>query len=82
MEILKVIMLAIALMGLAIAGMAIRILVKKGGKFPNTHISGNKYLKSQGIYCSQTQDKIAQKEGWKKVKFEKIKLVPDMKTGK
>lgn len=82
MEILIVIMLAIVLVGLAIAGMAIRILVKKGGKFPNTHISGNKYLKSQGIYCSQTQDKLAQRSGWKQIKFEKIKLVPNLKAGK
>lgn len=82
MEILKVTVLAIALLGLGMLGMAIRILVKKGGKFPNTHISGNKYLKRQGIYCSQTQDKIAQKEGWKQVKFEKIKLVQNMKAGK
>ena len=50
------------LLGIGMAGMAIRILVKRGGKFPNTHVSGNKYLKNQGVYCSQTQDKIEQQE--------------------
>ena len=64
------------------AGLAIRILVKKGGKFPNTHVSGNKYLKSQGVYCSQTQDKIEQRNAWKKVQFQELKFTPDMKTVK
>lgn len=82
MEILKVILLAVLVLGIGMAGLAIRILVKKGGKFPNTHVSGNKYLKSQGVYCSQTQDKIEQRNAWKKVEFEELKFTPDMKTGK
>ena len=81
MEILKVILLTIGLMALAMAGMAITILVKKGGKFPNTHISGNKYLKRNGIYCSQTQDRLAQASVYKKVKYENLSFNPDMKTG-
>lgn len=81
MEILKVILLAIGLVGIAMAGMALNILVKKGGKFPNTHISGNKYLKQNGIFCAQTQDKIDQASAYKKIKFEKLTLESDMKTG-
>jgi len=82
MEILKVILLTVALLGLAMAGMAITILVKKGGKFPNTHVSGNKYLKRNGIYCSQTQDRLAQASAWEKVKYENLTFTPDIKTGK
>ena len=81
MEILKVILLAVALVSIAMLGMAITILVKKGGKFPNTHVSGNKHLKRNGVYCAQTQDKIEQRKGREKVKFEKIKFAPNMKTG-
>lgn len=81
MEILKVILLAIALIGIAMAGMAITILVKKGGKFPNTHVSGNKYLKRNGIYCSQTQDKLAQASAYKKVDYGNLKIVSDIKSG-
>lgn len=77
-----VILLAIVVFAIGFAGMAIRILVKKDGKFPNTHISGNKYLKSQGIYCSQTQDKLEQRNAWKKVNYDKVKFTPDMKTGR
>lgn len=82
MKLLLVIILAIVVFAIGFAGMAIRILVKKGGKFPNTHVSGNKYLKSQGIYCSQTQDKLEQRDAWKKVNYDKIKFAPDMKAGK
>jgi len=80
MEILTVLFLAVILVGIAIAGMAITILVKKGGKFPNTHVSGNKYLKRNGIYCSQTQDKLAQASAYKKVDYGNLKVISDIKT--
>ena len=82
MEILKVILLAIALVAVGILGMAITILVKKGGKFPNTHVSGNKYLKRQKISCAQTQDKIAQRDAWREVNFKNVSFTSNMKTGK
>jgi hypothetical protein len=74
MEILKIILVSVVLVGIAIAGLAFRILFKKGGKFPNTHVSGNKYLKRNGVYCSQTQDRLEQNKVKKKIDFEKIKI--------
>ncbi|MGQ9845918.1 MAG: hypothetical protein ACUVQP_00235 [Bacteroidales bacterium] len=53
---LKIILLAISLLALAISGMAITILIKKNGKFPNTHISQNKALRKQGIQCALHED--------------------------
>jgi len=82
MNLLLVIILAIVVFAIGFAGMAIRILVKKGGEFPNTHVSGNKYLKIQGVYCTQIQDKLEQRKAWKKTNYDKIKFVPDMKAGK
>ena len=82
MEILKVVLLAIGLMAFAMAGLAIRILVKKGGRFPNTHVSGNSYLKRQGVYCSQTQDRLEQQKAWKKVDFNQVSFIPEQKAGK
>ena len=81
MELLIVIVLSVALVSIAILGMAVRILIKKGGKFPNTHVSGNKYLKRNGVYCSQTQDRLEQKKAWSKVNYGKIKFVPNIKAG-
>lgn len=82
MEILKVMLLATALLAIAMAGLAIRILVKKGGKFPNTHVSGNKYLKRNGVYCSQTQDRLEQQKAWKKINFNQVTIIPEQKAGK
>jgi len=81
MEVLKIILLSVALVAIAMFGMAIRILLVKGGKFPNTHVSGNKYLKRNGIYCSQTQDRLEQNKARKKVAFDKLTFVPDNKAG-
>lgn len=82
MGVIKVILLAVVLLSIAIVGMAITILLKKGGKFPNTHVSGNRYLKRKGIYCSQTQDRLEQRNAWKKIKFEQVIFAPDTKTRK
>ena len=79
MEVIKIILLSIAMVTIAIFGLAIRILLLKGGKFPNTHVSGNKFLKKQGVYCSQTQDKMAQREVRKEVEFDKLSFIPDNK---
>ncbi|MBN1820799.1 MAG: hypothetical protein JXR31_11990 [Prolixibacteraceae bacterium] len=80
MEFLKLLLLAVGLVGIAFLGMAIRLILIKGGKFPNTHVSGNKYLKRNGIYCSQTQDKIEQRKAWKKVNYKSLSFAPDQKT--
>ena len=42
--------------------MSVTILIKKGGRFPNTHVCGNKHLRRKGISSAQTQDKQAQHE--------------------
>lgn len=80
MEVLKVILLAVALVSVAMLGLAIKILLKKGGKFPNTHVSGNKFLKRNGIYCAQTQDKLAQRSAWKKIEYKNVTFAPNLKV--
>ena len=82
MEILKVLLLAIALLGLAMTGLSLNILLKKGGKFPNSHISGNEHLKQNGVYCAQTQDKMEQASAFKKVDFDHVVFAQDKKAGK
>ena len=37
----------------------VKILFTKNGKFPNTHVSGNKALRRKGIGCVQSQDREA-----------------------
>ncbi len=74
METLIVILVAIVLVSVAVLGLAISILVKRRGKFPNTHVGGNKHLISRGITCAHTHDKIEQAKVKKKIDYKKLKL--------
>lgn len=49
---MKVVLLSIALMALAFAGIAIKILVKKDGKFSGTCASNSPFLNKEGEACS------------------------------
>lgn len=53
---LKLLIITSILLIVSFAGLAISILIKKNGIFPNTHISQNKALKSKGITCAQYID--------------------------
>ena len=74
MVILKVILLSVVIVAITLLGLAVQILVKKGGKFPNTHVGGNKYLKSKGVTCIQTYDKIEQSKVKKELRFKDLTL--------
>lgn len=76
MEIIKVILLAVALVALAVLGLAVRILLVKGGKFPNTHVSGNKFLKRNGVYCAKTQDRLEQQKARGEVIYKNLSFSP------
>lgn len=43
-------------MAIGIFGMAITIIVKKDGKFPDGEISHNKALRKQGIICAKEEE--------------------------
>lgn len=81
MEMLKVLLLTIVLMGLIMLGLAVQIILKKNGKFPNTHIGGNKHMKDLGVTCVQTYDKIEQAKARKELRFKKLSL-GESETGK
>jgi len=48
---MQVAILTIVLLGLAFAGIAIKILVKKDGQFAGTCASNNPMLKQEGASC-------------------------------
>ena len=52
----EVIILSILILLICIALLCITIIVKKNGKFPNTHVGGNPALRKKGIKCVQAQD--------------------------
>jgi hypothetical protein len=49
---MKLVLLSIGLMALAVAGIAIKILLKKDGKFAGTCASNNPMLREEGVSCS------------------------------
>ncbi|GHT30497.1 hypothetical protein AGMMS49574_10310 [Bacteroidia bacterium] len=49
-------LIAVIILLVCVALLSISILIKKNGKFPDTHIEGNKTLRDKGIYCAASQD--------------------------
>ena len=45
------ILISVILLGLCMAGLALNILVKKNGQFPQTEIGQNPYMRKMGISC-------------------------------
>lgn len=53
---MTVFLLALGLLAVGVAGMAVTILVKKDGKFPDGEIAHNKALRRQGIICAKEEE--------------------------
>lgn len=74
MGLVKVILLAVALISVAFFGLAIQIVLKKNGKFPDTHVGHNREMKKRGIVCAKTFDRIEQAKVKKEQKLKNLKL--------
>lgn len=59
---LKVLVIVIIIVGISVLLLGIKVFFTKNGKFPNTHIGGNKALSKRGITCAKTDDKLAQQK--------------------
>lgn len=59
---LKIILFTLLIVAICMALLSVKILLKKNGRFPNSHVSGNKAMRKRGIGCVQSQDHEAQKE--------------------
>lgn len=53
---LVIIGLSISLLAIAMVGMAMTILIKKGGKFPNGSVGKNKKLREKGLRCEKCDE--------------------------
>lgn len=61
-EMLKLFLVCFALILAAVLLMGFRVFFTKDGKFPNTHVEGNKALREKGITCVRSQDRAARKK--------------------
>jgi hypothetical protein len=53
---LKLLILSAVLVGFALLAMAVSIIAKPGGRFPDTHVGHNKEMRKRGITCAQNTD--------------------------
>ena len=58
-EMLDTILITLLIVAICVLLLGVRVFFVKGGKFPNTHVSGNKALRDKGIGCVQSQDREA-----------------------
>lgn len=59
---LKTILITLLIVAICMALLSVKILFKKNGRFPNTHVSGSKAMRQRGIGCVQSQDREARKK--------------------
>ncbi|MDR1223008.1 MAG: hypothetical protein LBL07_09060 [Tannerella sp.] len=53
---LKVVVFSVIILLICVVLFCIKIIIKKNGRFPNTHAGGNPALGKKGIKCAQAQD--------------------------
>ncbi|MFO7862975.1 MAG: hypothetical protein R6U85_03160 [Salinivirgaceae bacterium] len=75
---IKLLLISIAMMALVFLALGVRVFFQKNGKFPHTHVGGNKELIKRGIYCAGTWDRIERKKVIAQYKKEAMQqLKPD-----
>ena len=62
MEMFKTLLFTLLIIAISVVLLSITIIIKKNGRFPNTHVGGNKHMRKRGIKCVQSQDRDARKE--------------------
>ncbi len=58
---IQTILITVLIVAICVALLSVKILFKKNGRFPDTHVSGNKALRKKGIGCVQSQDREARR---------------------
>ncbi|MDO4779435.1 MAG: hypothetical protein Q3992_00235 [Bacteroides sp.] len=62
------VIITLLIVAISLILLGVNIFFIKGKKFPNGHVSGNKYLRDKGVGCVQSQDREAQRKPMKGVK--------------
>ena len=59
---LATIVITLCIIAISMLLLGVKILFKKNGQFPQTHMSGNRALTKQGIVCAKSLDRQDQKK--------------------
>ncbi|OUO50114.1 hypothetical protein B5F77_13460 [Parabacteroides sp. An277] len=55
---LKTLLLTLIIVAICTILLCIKVIIKKNGRFPNTHIEGNTALRKKKIYCAKTEERL------------------------
>ncbi|MGD9557032.1 MAG: hypothetical protein AB7V25_08445 [Mangrovibacterium sp.] len=77
MEFFQVFIVALVLVALSFAGLAIKMLLFRKGRFPNIHIGSNQALKQRGVTCFTSFDKMEQENTRKGLRFKELSIADD-----
>ncbi len=66
---LKILLLTVIILVICLLLMSVKVIFLKNGRFPNTHIEGNRALGKKGIYCAKTMDRL---EGRRRNLYERL----------
>jgi hypothetical protein len=53
---IKLLIISALFLAITVAGLGLRILFMKNGRFPETHVSQNKEMQKRGLTCAQQTD--------------------------
>lgn len=58
----ETVLITLLIVAISLLLLGVKVFFTKNGRFPNSHVSGNKALRRQGIGCVQSQDREARKK--------------------
>jgi len=64
---LPTLLISLAIVGIAVLFLSVKVLLKPKGKFSSQHVSDNPALRKKGIHCVMKQDKEAREKANKKL---------------
>lgn len=59
---LDTLLITLLIVAICVILLGVKVFFVKGGRFPNTHVSGSKEMRKRGIGCVQSQDREAQRK--------------------
>lgn len=59
---LDTLLITLLIVAICVVLLGVKVFFVKGGRFPNSHVSGNKEMRKRGIGCVQSQDREAQQK--------------------
>ena len=60
---IKTLLLTLALVAIAMVLLSVKVLLRRNGKFSSQHVHDNPGLRKQGIHCVMDQDREARQKG-------------------